>query len=246
MQSFAFTIRPIAGVRENSELENLFRKMLKKYPGFLVAEKTGIERHLHGQVFFENPRTKSDFHRDVPVKYCKKALEDWSPQQERVLKSGTKIAYSNDFYTEYCNKEDSVMLVDNFPEDATSYYPSQEEQDKVKARANAKDATHHHLLEMWREKEPDNSYPTEREVAKFLYDIMYVSKTYHVISDPRRRGQIVKSLTQYINADISLWEAHMLPQDAKAKKDKWTFIKEITGKHPHLFKELSEDEEEED
>lgn len=243
-QSYAFTIRPLGGVPENSKLENYFRKMLKKYQGFLVSEKSGVERHLHGQVFFENPRTKSDFNRDFPVKYCKNALEDWTSQQERVLKSGTKIAYSNDFYTEYTNKDDSVMLVDNFPEDATSYYPSREEQDKVKARANAKDAVHHHLEEMWNTMNPYNKQPTEKEVGIFLYEIMYVAKTYHVISDPRRRNQIVKSLTQYINADIDLAEAFMFPESKKKEQDKWTFLNKLHKDTPELLqKNTSSDEE---
>lgn len=243
MQSFAFTIRPLGGVPENSKLENSFRKMLKKYPGFLVAEKTGIERHLHGQVFFETPRTKSDFNRDFPVKYCKKDIEDWTPQQERVLKQGTKVAYSNDFYTEYCNKDDSVMLVDNFPQDATSYYPSQEEQDKVKARANAKDATHHHLQELWFNMHPHNREPTDKQVGLFLYQIMFVDKVYHVIGDPRRRNQLVKSLTQYINADMSKAELFMFPESKKAQEDKWTFLNKLHKQNPELWEKVSSDEE---
>lgn len=222
-RSFAFTIRPLAGVPPDSELEQSFRKLLNKYPGFLVAEKTGIERHLHGQMFFENPRTKSDFNRDFPVNKCKKHLADWTPQQERVLKLGTKIAYSDDFYTEYTNKPDSELLVDNFPANSNEFYPSQDEQDKVKNRANAKDAKYYALAEMWQNSE-NPCVPTYENVAKWLYNQMFVLKTIKCIEDRRKITQTVNTLTEYLNADESRALAYMMPERKKAEDEKWKFI----------------------
>lgn len=238
-RSFAFTVRPISGVAPDSDLEKSFRKLFIKYPGFLVAEKSDIERHLHGQLFFQNPRTKSDFNRDFPVKLCKKHLIDWSPQQERVLKMGTKIAYSNDFYTEYTNKGDSELLEDNFPPDATDFYASQDEQDKIKARANAKDAKYHHLAELYQNSE-NSCVPTYENVAKWLYSAMFVEKTIKCVEDKRKLFQVVNTLTEYLNADISRWEDYMLPEKKKAKEDKWTFLKNIESKNPDLFDSLSD------
>ena len=222
-RSFAFTIRPLAGVPPDSELEQSFRKLLNKYPGFLVAEKTGTERHLHGQMFFENPRTKSDFNRDFPVNKCKKHLADWTPQQERVLKLGTKIAYSDDFYTEYTNKPDSELLVDNFPANSNEFYPSQDEQDKVKNRANAKDAKYYALAEMWQNSE-NSCVPTYENVAKWLYIQMFVLKTIKCIEDRRKITQTVNTLTEYLNADESRALDYMMPERKKAQEEKWKYI----------------------
>lgn len=222
-RSFAFTVRPIDGVSPDSDLEKAFRKLTIKYPGFIVAEKSGIERHLHGQLFFENPRTKSDFNRDFPVKLCKKHISDWTPQQERVLKLGTKVAYSNDFYTEYTNKPDSELLEDNFPANSTEFYPSQDEQDKVKARANAKDAKYFHLAEMWQNSE-NSCVPTYENVAKWLYIQMFVERTIRCIEDKRKITQTVNTLTEYLNADESRALGYMMPEKKKAEADKWKYI----------------------
>lgn len=223
-RSFAFTVRPLEGVAPDSDLEKSFRKLFDKYQGFLVAEKTGIERHLHGQLFFQNSRTKSDFNRDFPVKLCKKHCVDWSPQQERVLKMGTKIAYSDDFFTEYTNKEDSELLEDNFPiYNSTEFYPSKEEQDKVKERANAKDAKYYALAEMYQNSE-NSCIPTYENVAKWLYSAMFVEKTIKCIEDKRKINQTVNTLTEYLNADISRWENYMMPEKKKAADEKWKFI----------------------
>ena len=222
-RSFAFTVRPIQGVPEDSELEKSFRKLFDKYQGFLVAEKTGIERHLHGQLFFKSPRTKSDFNRDFPVKLCKKYVVDWTPQQERVLKMGTRIAYSDDFYTEYTNKGDSELLEDYFPNNSIEFYPSQDEQDKVKERANAKDAKFYALAEMYNNGE-NVCVPTYENVAKWLYSAMFVEKTIKCIEDKRKINQTVNTLTEYLNADISRWEQYMIPEKKKAADEKWKFI----------------------
>lgn len=226
---FAFTVRPLQGVPEGSPLEKSFRRLFDKYPGFLVAEKSDTERHLHGQLFLPNPRSKSDFNRDFPSKLCEKHSLDWTTQQDRVLREGTKIAYSDDFYLEYTNKDDSVMLVDAFPENSVEYYPSKAEQDSVKRRANAKDAKYHHLLEMWENREL-TCVPTYENVAKWVYSIMFVDKTYKVIEDPRRRGQLVSCLTQYLNADISRWEHFMIPEKKKAYESKMDFIAKVQKK----------------
>lgn len=228
-QSFAFTVRPLLGVPEDSALEQDFISIFRKNPGFICAEKSGPERHLHGQVFFKKGKRKYDFNRDFLIKICKKNLDNWDPQQERVLKSGTKIAYNNDFYTEYCNKSDSVILVDNFPIDALTYYPTQEEQDKVRARANAKDAKYHHLSELWDEYASTRYFPTLQNVATFMYHIMFISKTYNVIEDPRRRSQTTKALLEYLLADESRALRFMLPEEEHKRVEINNLMKTINA-----------------
>lgn len=218
-QSFCFTVRPALGIPENSPIENAFRDLFRKNLGFIAAEKEDVQRHLHGQIFYPKGKRKYDFNRDVLVKLCKKHISDWNPSQERVLKKGTRVAYSNDFYTEYVNKNDSIMLEDNFPLDAEDYYPSQDEQDKVQARANAKDAKYHHLKELWQEHRHITDIPTLQSVAQFMYDIMFVEKKYHIIEDPRKRSQTTRCLLEYLLEDPSRAQHFMLPAETMREKE---------------------------
>lgn len=215
---WAFTVRPRLGVSEDSPLENAFIELFRNNAGFLVAEKEGPERHLHGQMFFPKGKRKHDFNRDFLVKTCKKNILDWDTQQERVLKEGTELAYDNNFYTEYTNKG-GVLLVDDMPANPEEYYPSEEEQNRVQARANAKDAKYHHLKELWDEHREITQIPTLQSVAQFMYDIMFVENKYHVIEDPRKRSQTTRCLLEYLLKDPTRGQHFMLPSETMREQE---------------------------
>ena len=262
-KSFAFTVRPKLGVLEGGELEESFRKLFDKHPGFLVAEKSGFERHLHGQIFFKKAKRKYDFLRDFLVKTCKKNIDDWDPSQERVLKGGAKVAYSDDFYTDYCNKQGgpgvteaqlngtmgdyskedcSVMIVDNFPKDSAEYYPTEEEQAKVMEKANAKDAKYYALTELYQEMNPEYSVPVMTvDIQRFLYDIMFVSKRWSVIEDSKKRAQLVKCLVEYINADVSRSDEFFLTEGEKKLKKELEKFKLIAEARKTALESLTEE-----
>ena len=199
-KAFAYTIRPKEGVKPDDKIEEKLIKYIKKYHGFIVAEKEGICRHLHGVVYYDKPKRKYDL--ALVLKSFQEAEQgtELTYQEERVLKGGLKIAYNDDFYTEYTNKEDSTLILDNLPEDTSLYYPSEEEQAKVKRKANASDQTYHHLLELWNDSKRELS---ENSVKVFMYELMYVSKQIKVIEDRKKFNQRCISLYHYINGEIN-------------------------------------------
>lgn len=209
-RSYAFTVRPKLGVPPDSELERSLIKYIKKYQGFLVAEKEHEERHIHGQIFFEDPKPKGRFN-EALESMCEKHLSDWSSPQKRVLRGGTKIAYSDEFFTEYTNKGGD-LLVESMPQDTNQYYPSQEEQDAVRRRVLAADAKYHHLSEMFREYYKNDAPAELADIRKFLYDIMFVKKQYHVIEDPKKRTWTCKALLEYVREDINRWNIELETQ----------------------------------
>ncbi len=202
-RSFAFTIRPSNGVENNGDLEKSVILYLSKYQGFLVSEKEGHERHLHGQIFFEKPKRKFDINKQLNL-ICQRNISEWNLDQQRVLHSGTKVAYSDDWYCQYTNKEcESELVYSDMPTSTTEYYPSPEEQNRVMARSHAVDKTFHHLKEMY-EEDPvvvhniKKNAPSQDQIREWLYVQMYVKKKIRVIEDRRKFNQRASSLYHYI------------------------------------------------
>ena len=198
-RSYAFTIRPLEGVPENGQLEKSVIDYVAKYKGFVAAEMEDTSRHLHGQIFFEKPKRKHDFNNKLS-QFCHKGIQDWTPKQDHVLRSGTEVAYDDNWYLEYCNKSDTQVLLHAMPENSIDYYPSKEEQAAVMARAHAVDKTFHHLLELYEEDPPvkENEFPSPEEVRFWLYDQMFIKKTIRVIEDKRKFNQRAHALFHYI------------------------------------------------
>jgi hypothetical protein len=66
-KSYGITIRPKCGV--NEELQNNLLEKINKFKNldscFMISEKEGIERHLHIQVWFNEPRRKGDLKKTI-------------------------------------------------------------------------------------------------------------------------------------------------------------------------------------
>jgi hypothetical protein len=204
-RSYAFTVRPKNGVPENSDLEKNVIRLLTKYKGFVASEMEDCDRHLHGQIFFDKPKRKHDFNKMLNV-VCKRSINDWCYDQQRVLYAGTKIAYNDGWLLDYTNKPDSILLFNSLPDETASYYPSQEEQDSVKARADAVDKQLYHLFELWDQYYgPDHDHElapnSEKGIALFLYDMMFVQKKIRVIKEKRKISEMRQSLYHYINGE---------------------------------------------
>ena len=200
-KSYAFTVRPKNGL--SSELEDRIISWLKKQDyGFAVIEKDGEARHMHGQIFCHVPRTKSAV--QLSLERIQEALDpDWCPASKKVLRRGVKIAYSSDFIEEYLNKPDSKVIFNNPPEDEAPFYPSQEEQDKVKDQANAVDKRMHHISMLYETFSDDNPLLEgvilpEEKVARFLYDAWYISKTLPTLQNLRSERELMRRVRHYI------------------------------------------------
>jgi len=235
-KSYAFTLRPRNGVAENSPIEQKAIKLVEKYNGFLVAEKEQECRHLHGQLFFPAGKRKYDLAK-VLIKVQFGAFTP-DPAETRVLKQGIKIAYSDDFYTDYTNKPDSIMLTDKFIENSQDFYPSEDEQEKVRNRARAVDAKYHHLKELWDE---DPQEFNQRNITLFLYRLMYVDKKINVISDKKCFNQTAKSMFNYIGADMKYADDYcfdvkpsVITSDPPFETQE-AFEAKLRAKHPSLF-----------
>ena len=201
-KSYAITIRPKNGLSRKTE-EEVVKFLKKQHHAFAVLEGEDEARHLHGQIWFEKPKVKGDINKSLE-RICERTIDDWTPAQKVVLRGGTKIAYNDDFVETYCQKENDPRIIYNSPPDGGDYYPSVEEQEKVKSSANAVDKRYHRLSEKFKEWLPeweDYKYPSatrKERVANFLIDAMFKSKTEMVIADKKARLQLCDCLTSYI------------------------------------------------
>lgn len=210
-RSFAFTIRPSNGVPENGDLEKSVILYLSKYKGFIVSEKEGHERHLHGQVFFEKAKRKFDVNKQLNL-ICQRTVPDWNLDQQRVLHKGTRIAYNDDWFLNYTNKEcESQLIYSDYPTSNHEYYPPKEAQLAAQARSNAVDKLFHHLKELY-----DNdpvvvhnvtiSNPSQAHIREWLYQQMFVKKTIRVIEDKRKFNQRADALYHYLPNEICKYD----------------------------------------
>lgn len=233
--SLAFTVnlKNAGGIKKGCILEELICKYLTKQGyGFVCAEKEFEERHLHGQVFWDlesRGKKKSEFKKiliDYSEKYLKRAL---SPVEKKCAFK-IKIAYSDDFYSEYCAKEDQ-MIWENMPEDTTPYYPSKEIQEQAIRKSQAVDHKYFNLEENFLEY--NNNLPPKdiKEIAMFIYDSMFVSRTMLVQQCPKKRKQLIECLYEYILKDKSRYISFLLPEESKKQKevDKWVELIDELG-----------------
>jgi hypothetical protein len=200
-KSFGITIRPKEGVIAESIFEGKILKAIERYDYYhCVAEKSGIERHLHFQIWTDEEKRKGDIKKTF-TRICEK--EDWWDQDHKRHCLKDKFCY-NDWFDGYLigneskSEDKSDILLDNVPALTENYYPTEEDQEKWKAESKAIDKTFHNLYVRWYEKF-DNYKPSElSEVAQFFNDLMFKDKSIKVIEDKRRRVQRTECLFWYI------------------------------------------------
>lgn len=204
-KSFAFTIRPKNAFSEKTE-EVLLAFLKKQHHAFAVIEGEEETRHCHGQVWFETEKTKGDFAKSLE-RICERTIEDWNAPQKKVLRGGVKFAYNDDFTDNYCQKEKEPNIIfNNPPEDSSGYYPSEEEQTKIKESANAVDKRFHRWLSDFKESKfwiNEEWTPNLADCGTFLSYKMFHTKEYPVVVEKRKRVEYAKSLYLYANSSIS-------------------------------------------
>lgn len=202
-KSFAITIRPRLGL--NGDFDDAIMKWFRSHKlSAYVHEMEDEARHLHGQIWLEEPKDINDIRKAI-YRISKKCLDpqgEWTPAAQRVQCGGIKIAYNDDFCKKYMNKDCIELEYANQPVLNTStYYPSAEEQLKAQKKATrVADAYFNRLKDLWLEK--NKNYTewqfTSVDIADFYYDQMFRDKTIAVICDSRQRKQKAECLYHYI------------------------------------------------
>lgn len=224
--SWGFTIRPKYGIERDSKFEKDLCTIFSRFEGYhCVAEKEDEKRHIHAQVWMDTPRTRSDMKKRVE-RLCEK--QEWWDTFHKMNTIKIKICY-NDWYDGYLeNNEEkelggevSETLLNNVPALTTQFYPSEEEQEKTKAKANAVDLGFHNLkveyneyVDILKDDELDDNYPYYLEywkgveemmynnrrdfmlifVGQWYYKHMFIDKKVRIITDDRVRRQKTRAL----------------------------------------------------
>lgn len=219
-RSFGITIRPLDGITDDT-VENVM-KYLKRHPNYAVAvlEKEGIERHLHAQVWYDTAKYKGDIKKQmIRIVSNSKLVHDWNIDQKR-HSVYVKIAYK-DWYNDYLIENDlkgkANILLDNPPALSEDYYPSEQEQDKVKTIASSVDPRfakyEQDCLEYL-----DGSEITIRSVAGYLSFAMFVERSIKVIIHKRDRTALCEVLYAYMKKEINVeMFLHLTPEEKKQK-----------------------------
>lgn len=206
-RSFAITVRPRDGVSDTT-VSALLKWFQKLDYAFVCLEKEGVERHLHAQIWSDSAKAKGDIVKQVE-RICERTINDWDQAQKKVLrghgnKSGIKIAYS-DWYLDYLKENELKEIVCNtiyekLPENTFSFYPTEEEQEKVMATANAVDPRFTDLEFKCSEflKSRDVAL-TQKSVALFLCDAMFSSRTIKVMMHQRDRTALTTALFAFMS-----------------------------------------------
>ena len=213
-RSFAITIRPSVGISPDLEkkLTKIFTNTKHQDGVHIVAEKSGVERHLHIQLWFSEEKRKGDIKKKI-----ERVLDkyDWWDVNHKRHCIKIKMAY-NDWVQIYCeeneekNDEFSVIIAE-IPSHTPQYYPSEKDQEKLLESYCAVDKKYYLLKEeflKWQENQLlkcENQEDmenwriiTKRKVAEFLTDSMFLSKTQKVVADRRKKIELCDNLYYYI------------------------------------------------
>lgn len=245
-KSFALTIRPRAGIT-NDTIEAFKNWLLKLDYSVAVTEMQDEARHLHAQIWLNEGRTKDDVAKAVK-RICERTIPDWDATQSKVLRGGIRISYS-DWYLEYLvdNEEKGCVEIDNIvtnnpPDKTECFYPSQEEQEAVKAVTNAADPRFLSMEQECNKYLVKNNMPlTIINVATWLCYAMFQERTMKVIIQQRDRTALCKTLFAYMtkSTDTSLFLEKTLAEKKEDQKfqDTLAYIQKYSS-------ELSDDESE--
>jgi len=204
-KSFALTIRPREGINDQTVQECV--KFAKKFSfsfGALEKTKDIQARHLHIQIWSDDPKRKADIAKQLQ-RICEKTIDLWDNAQLKVLRSGIKIAYS-DWYLDYLVENDEKIetdeigeiIINNPPDKSMEYYPTEDEQEALKNKINAVDPRFHQMEVELKEFMNEDTPITMNVVASYLATSMYKTRTMKVILAKRDRISLCESLYNYV------------------------------------------------
>lgn len=196
------TLEPVEG-----EGQTALTKWLQKQDYAYGVIEGGIgkdqERHLHAQVWYEEAREKGSLN-----KALKRIVEKHFPESKPHIAIKIKIAYNDDFLEKYMTKDIVETLIEKVPDTSaggtrTEFYPSLEEQDKVKMKSKIIDHKMHHLEELFfewvgDEQEPETPILKKAQISRFLSDMMYKSRKIKVPTDMKIQRNLCTVFTHYL------------------------------------------------
>ncbi len=223
--SFAITICPKDGISDLTISKIVI--WLKKQPySVAVIEKDDEARHLHAQIWLDQPRAKGDGSKQLQ-RICEAKIEDFDIAQKKVMRGGIKIAYS-DWYEDYLLDNDEKVdpariLIDSPPEQSLKFYPTEEEQEATQALANAVSPQMLRLEQgYFNFRSSPHRYGEEevtlRRVGAYLAWSMFDARTEKVLLQKRDRVNLCKTLFLYINKSMDTEE--FLAEDKESRRVK--------------------------
>lgn len=228
--SFGITIRPRDGC--DDKLINEFQTWFKKQDFiYAVTEKEGSARHIHFQFWSEEGKYISDVKKQMK-RICSRNVSDWDKAQEKYAVF-VKVAY-NDWYEDYLEDnpdkpEEVNVIYESLPDSTLKYYPTEEEDERMKAASNAVDKHYFELsteLEVYL-LERDIVDVTKMTIAKFLHQKQHVDKTMKVIREQKiARGLVTTLYTHYTQEFDPTW---YLPEVESTNKQLIKTLAQVAG-----------------
>lgn len=217
--SFAFTLRTNIGI--NKAHIKLFERWLKKQPyGVYVFEKENDERHIHGQIWLDSPRTRGNVKKilDKHVINCYE-LDEY----KLCWAVNVKIAYNNEFLEKYMTKENPWEYY-KVPADNVIYdfYPPEDTQERIQKKAKSKNGWLLELEDLWNTHATEHwkALPNIVSVASFLQKIAGLD-LWRVVKDARLRQQEAQIFQWWLNkntrGDLYLTKEQMENRDLMEK-----------------------------
>lgn len=198
-KSYGITIRPKIGIDDN-----LLKKIDKSLDSFdhhfIVAEKEGVERHIHAQIWNNVSLRKGDLKKKL-TRICEK--EEWWDVYHKRYCIDINICY-NDWLDNYCidneTKGDPVEIISRGdPELTEIYYPSKKEQEFIINKSRSKNLKY---FELKHKLINDPLYIQEywefNHTAKWVLDQMYQKDELIIIECHKRRKEFIKSFHWYL------------------------------------------------
>lgn len=206
-RSYAITVRPRDGISDTTI--SAYLKWFEKLDyAFVCTEKEGVERHLHAQIWTDQPKAKGDIVKQVE-RICERTINDWDQAQKKVLRQGVKIGYS-DWYLDYLAENELKdilcdILYQQPPENTYPYYPTEEEQEKVKNTANAVDPRFTDLEYKCNDYLTNKDLTlTHKSVARFLCDAMFNTRSIKVLMHQRDRTALATALYAFMSKSTNV------------------------------------------
>jgi hypothetical protein len=182
-----------------------------------VLEMENESRHLHAQIWSNTPKARGDICK-AAQRICERSVKDWDNAQLKVLRSGVKIAYS-DWYLDYLEendlKEPPNIIYSNVPALTMEFYPTEEDQLNLQTMKTAVDPRFANLEIQCLAFLGDRTV-TEKSVASYLADAMFVTRTIKVVIQQRDRIALAKSLYAYVSKSTDIY--NFLPKEPEQVK----------------------------
>lgn len=206
--SYALTVRPRGGLSPATEAR-VVDWLLKQDYYFACVEMEDECRHLHAQIWLNVPRARGEVCTSL-TRIGEATIKEWDEPQKKVMRQGVRCVYS-DWYLDYLQEcemkpEACKILCQNVPDITHKFYPTEEEQQKLKDKTNAVDKEFFELEQMYWARNEAGSEVTRKSVQAFFANAYYGERVLVAPRCSKRLGDKVKFFINYLKKDVS-WQA---------------------------------------